>query len=245
MSKLIEKEPIAETLLNLQTEFDSPITYTYILTKFNAINDNTPEVFISFSLGFVQDVVRNVNIKFLLQLNRRLINAVTDLEPLNFHDFKVDSEMSAQDFGLIIQNIYTKVSNNQGYKEEIAHYNLLFKEAINCLSSLKGSFTSFFMDPDIMTGILSKQDRQKRLNNIINDIDIYIKKLKDTVSSLTNLSDKVISARLDLLKRVDSSIRLLTKHIELEYGINHGFSKRLTTPPGGPNSGFDVESVES
>ena len=93
----------------------------------------------------------------------------------------------------------------QQRKEELTHI-------MNYLTQAKGYLTSFGNAAEIIFKNITEKEYKIVKEAILSDIDSYKTFLTNSVKELDNIKENILSPRMNLCMRMESSLRLLEKY---------------------------------
>lgn len=220
-----------EKLAELRLQFNFPLR---VETLIKAYGDKLSNIDISVS---IEDVLRNflfeiidkflscLHIDDILEETNSLSNSVRGLRKEKYVEFKIFENGNFEEANKLLIDLYAKWNSLQLNKEWCSDHIILVRKAITYLTSLKKVISVFIMDEKSHNFKFKNASESKRLvEYFVVDIESYIDLLKDQITELSAQID-LISSKINMLMRADSSLRLLSKYAEWDKDYNSGSRK--------------------
>jgi len=189
-----------------------------------------------FLFSLVKKFLVEINYGFLSEVSERVYFSIMKLKEFSYENFKLCEDPSYKDVNRVVSNIFVELQEIQRWKEECFHYTGINKHAINYLNNLNKAIQQLVLNPDVGEDIFkSIKDRERVSSQYVSDIISLMGSLKSLNGLLSN-SLEILNGRYNMLMRIESSVRMLTRTLDSEFKINEGQSKPKT-------NGFKIEQI--
>ena len=229
-----DRKNLQETLAELKLQFNSPITLALIIKTFedhvkesigcnnSYLNNHLGETELkNFLSGVVEDVFEVIQLENISGETLRIEGFIQEVRDKGYIKFNVFENGSYEEANLLLRDIYSKWNEIQLRKELCSDHIVLIKKAIIYLTSLKKVISAFIQEGDTHKVKFKNLADYRRFTEVaIVSIDSYIEVLKGQINELSAWIDNTLSAKVNMLMRADSSLRLLSKFAEWDKTYN-------------------------
>ncbi|MFA5071061.1 MAG: hypothetical protein WC511_01670 [Candidatus Pacearchaeota archaeon] len=155
------------------------------------------------------ELIQAINLDLLQKVKTAIL--VGCQEKNDLEEMQIPSNPSCEDVGGLLSKIHIYAQKLQLQKEEVTHF-------ISFFNSAKGYISSFKNSSEII--IRECLDTRKEIKNekeaLFNDLEIIESFLKNCMKDMNHVLDDVLSGRMNLCLRLESSLRLLEKYRPLD-----------------------------
>jgi len=163
--------------------------------------------------NYKTELLEAINFPLLSSITKELKKAIVTLHT---EEIKITSNLQADHASELISIIHINLAELQRYREEINHYNTLCSQAkTTCKNFVKVS-------EEILKQFLKGSVKSAK-ESLLLDIEVYTNLLTQNIKDLQGLIEEVITPRVNLQLRKESSLRLLEKY-QSNSGMGREFS---------------------
>jgi hypothetical protein len=208
-----------ENLAELKLNFNSPILMQSFVKTFQEEvvfleGENSKWGLTNFLNKYVEDILNSIQIEKLSEITNNLGKQLDVIRDENYIKFDISDNGDFQEANGFIRDIYSKWNDIQLRKEIYNDHILLLKKSITYLKSFKTTMSLFIQEGEYIHGV--KFNKTLELKNFINfstnSIDSYIDVLKNQLGEISSWIDNIISSKVNMLQKAESSLRLLAKY---------------------------------
>lgn len=225
-----DRKNLQEDLAKLKLHFNSPLILSSLIVDFQRYYlDNFLSPSISFKekdfKAFLFDrsnkLFNAIHLENISWETERIVKLIKDIQKEKYIKFDIFENGDYKEANKLLRDIYTKWNDVQLRQELCSDHIVLIKKAIMYLNSFKKVISAFISDNDshpikFKTGV----DSKRFIEIVVVSIDSYIEVLKSQIIELSACMDNILSPKINMLMRADSSLRLLSKYAEWDKSYN-------------------------
>lgn len=218
-------------LASLKLQFNSPLILKtviqdfkdYLITKFGDEPKICQDDLREYLLSLSDEFFKSLYLDNISSETNRLNGLIKDIRKEKYIKFDVFENGNYEEANKLLRDIYDKWNNVQLRLEVCNEHIILIKKALVYLNSFKKVIISFIQDNSAHGVNFNTVADSKRFTEIIVvSIDSYIEVLKSQTSEISSWIDMILSPKINMLMRGESSLRLLAKYSDWDYGNRCG-----------------------
>jgi len=200
----------AEVLQDLISKPFTPFTVMQLRDEIqNHILQNpdkeTTKLICTFLYDRLKELVSAINIPLLNEISVAIKKKAIERKDLS--NLKLSPTPTIEEATEFCNTIHSSLQQTQAYKEELTHYVSFFTQA-------KGYVNSFASAAEIILkeNIEGRKELKLQKDALLNDLEVYRVYLTSLVKEMNHILDEVLSPRINLELRMESSLRLLERY---------------------------------
>lgn len=245
-----DNKSLQETLAELKLQFNSPITLQLIKNDFIDRREslmqeswNNETTLKEYLMDVMDSFFKVIQLENIVTETSRIEGFIKEIRKEKYVKFDVFENGNWEEANKLLKDIYTKWNDVQLRKELCSDHMVLIKKAIMYLSSLKKVIFAFMQEDQLhMVKFHNLAESKRFIEAITVSIDSYVEVLKNQITELSAWIDNTLSAKVNLLMRTESSLRLLAKYAEWDKDYNNGCGDTEQKKYGGSGD-FNLEKV--
>jgi len=195
LNNLLSQSHTPFTATGLEQEIQSTLPDKGDLKEhtFHKLEANRQKLISAINLDLLSDLLKAIKTK--------------SLEKFALEDLKISADPSLQEVTLFLSTIHQELHKIQTQKEEIFHF-------ISFFNSAKGYLTSFYSSAEIIlrVHVEGRKDFKNAKDALLNDVEVYKDFITNNLRDLNRIIEEVLSPRMNLCVKMESSVRLLEKY---------------------------------
>lgn len=228
-----DRKKLQEDLAKLKIQFNSPIKLPTLICDFQKYFSDafaTVETkqfrdkdFKAYLFDRSDKYFEAIQLEKISWETGRIEDLIQDIRKDKYVKFDIFENGDYGEANKLLRDIYTKWNDVQLRQELCSDHVVLIKKAIMHLTSFKKVVSAFVSDNDAHPiRFKTVADSKRFIEIIVVSIDSHIDVLKSQIIELSAWMDNILSPKINMLMRADSSLRLLAKYAEWDKNYNRG-----------------------
>lgn len=214
------------TQAGMRDEFDSFLEEGGL--RLSGSGEGDVKVLVRWLRGMLGEVMGGLDIGSYRKCVNEFVRGVMDRE-VGVGDFTLSGEVMLGDIQGLLMKLYCVVQTEQESREVLSGWVSYLKGLLDWLGVLKRSVDTFVSDPySSPISFVGVTDRKRVCENLLADVYFVEGELQGMVSRLVSVLDNVVGARISLLLKAESSLRLLVRFQSDDIGINRLGSRPMS-----------------
>jgi hypothetical protein len=206
-----------ENLAELKLNFNSPITMQSFIKSYGeeSLDNFENKSRLRYFLGkHINNILDSIQLGKLCEITDKIGLQLDNIRDETYIKFDISDNGTYAEVNNMIKDIYNKWNEIQLRKEICNDHILLLKKYITYLKSFNDTMSLFIREGEDFHKI--KFDKTSELRGFIefysSSIDSYINVLKNQLGEISSWVDNIISSKVNMLQKAESSLRLLAKY---------------------------------